>query len=673
MRPAAGAHPMSSNRLSFAAPRLARKLAPWWRAGFGTWTAIVGLAGITVWSLWLRVQDPLLTNPVVPAEDPFTHIALAREHLATHSIDPLYAGSAVYPPGLDLLLALASAWTGLGFTSLAQTMPGLLGAIGVLGIAGVAWRAFGRTAAVMGALVYAYTPELVFRSQLLAPTALDLALMPVVLYALTQLLAGRWRWLPVTMVAALFETVTHPWTLALLATGGAATIAVWALRDARQPSLVWGGVAAAIALVGTLLAISFKGCAGWCGAGFDAVVRPPAGLSIERWALALGLASWMPLLGLAIARVAGRSAATAKGAAAAGSKRSWRPAAVALLQAVGLVVILGSAWRRGLPNFVSPFSFGWPILVLSALGLVLSPFARHPLASAAAGFAWGTMPLVLFNPFQSEFWPHRTMAYLAIGCSLLVAAGTHVILEAAPQASRVRHPMARRILAPGAVMGAALIVAGGGIAVAAATPTPAPWYRLFDACQASGLEAVAAQARNDTQALYLLGSWQAKLVVSALGSNASRLWYAENLMVDASKRATVVDASARQGRHVHLVLDPYSSASRPPYNLTGLDAPLWTTTERDCPGGPITLIDLSEEPRFKPTAVGNPNWIEVDVLTPAGVTEVDWQAGGTGWKPMERTAWGTWADGAPVHGNVTFQAKLRNGDTVQSQQFSWAP
>lgn len=664
---------MTGTRSFPVAARVVRRMARVMGGRAGSWTAAAALACIAAWAFWLRVRDPLLVNPVIPAEDPFTHIALAREHLATRSIAPLYPGSVVYPPGFDLLLALASAWTGVGFTTLAQTLPGLLGAIGVLGVAAVAWRAFGRSGAVLGSLVYALTPEVVFRGELLAPTALDLALMPLLLFGMAQVVAGRWHWMPAAAAAAVFETMAHPWALGLLAAGGALTIVLWLVRGTQLPRLAWPAVAAAVALLGTLLAVSLTGCGGWCGAGFDEVVRPPAGLSLDRWAWTLGLASWLPLAVVAVQRFRLRPRdATADDPPADRAAAPWRPAALAAVHALSLLLLVTVAWRQGLPRFVSPAAFGWPVLALAATGFVLCPFARHPLALAAAGIMWVTLPLVLFNPFHSAFWPHRTMAYLAVGCALAVAAAAPVVLGAAQDARGVMRPRVRRMLVPGALVAAALVIAGGGFAVAAETPTAAPWYRLFDACQAGVLDGVATQARADPQALYLLGSWQSKLVVSAFGSNASRLWFAQDLMVQPLQRATVVDAAARAGRHVHVVIDTYTLAARPRVNLTGLDGSTWTTIRHECPGGAITVVDLSEAPRFNPKSVGNAYWIEVDVLTPVGVTQVAWHANGTAWAPLERTTWGTWADATRVpQGNITFEAVLGNGVVVDSQPVPW--
>src|SRR5688572_3762692 len=64
---------------------------------------VLAVAGAAAWGIALRLVDPLSTD-VIPAEDPYTHLALTREHLRDGSIDGLNGPGAPYPPGLHAVL-----------------------------------------------------------------------------------------------------------------------------------------------------------------------------------------------------------------------------------------------------------------------------------------------------------------------------------------------------------------------------------------------------------------------------------------------------------------------------------------------------------------------------------------------------------------------------------------
>src|SRR5687767_15865135 len=95
---------------------------------------ILLLAALVVYGLSLRLEDPLSTH-VVAAEDPYTHMALVREHLRDGTLDSFNPGGEVYPPGMHALLAAILVYTGEDLYELTRIGPALFGALGLAGVA----------------------------------------------------------------------------------------------------------------------------------------------------------------------------------------------------------------------------------------------------------------------------------------------------------------------------------------------------------------------------------------------------------------------------------------------------------------------------------------------------------------------------------------------------------
>src|SRR5688572_26440747 len=73
-------------------------------ARLGATFGIAAIAAILALGVVLRLVDPL-SSPVIPAEDPYTHMAIVREDLRTGELQPLTEGADLYPPGLHAFLA----------------------------------------------------------------------------------------------------------------------------------------------------------------------------------------------------------------------------------------------------------------------------------------------------------------------------------------------------------------------------------------------------------------------------------------------------------------------------------------------------------------------------------------------------------------------------------------
>src|SRR5688500_12071397 len=79
--------------------------------GVRTALTVMAILSVVALAVVLRLADPL-SSPVVPAEDPYTHMALVREHLRTGELDPMNTHETLYPPGLHGFLAVAVVLTG---------------------------------------------------------------------------------------------------------------------------------------------------------------------------------------------------------------------------------------------------------------------------------------------------------------------------------------------------------------------------------------------------------------------------------------------------------------------------------------------------------------------------------------------------------------------------------
>lgn len=550
--------------------------------------ALVALTATLAVGVLLRLADPL-SSSVVPAEDPYTHMALVRGHLRDGSLDPLFEGGTLYPPGLHAVLAAAWVYTGSDLYDLFRIGPVVLGAIGLLGAATLLWRFAGPAESVVGTLSLAVAPEMIFRTTMMAPTALDLAILPAFLFAALATLRGRLGWGAVVLVLGGFLVTSHPWILAVLgpsmvALAALAVVFPGAWRHVGLPRAA--GVATLLLATGSVLLLSLTVCWDQCGLGFQNIDSPTFSATLDQAVAAV--ATTCVLGGVAVFalqhrledlrdRLSGRS--------------------MPLLVRVGLSVVLlailvGStvpAVRHGMPLHVDlPRMFGWPILALSAAGFVALPFLRSPAGHAGAAVATVTYPFVIYAPFTDPNWPHRTAVFMGVGLVLL--AGT-----AAGAAIRMVHALPHRVAArKDRTAGARRVVVGTTAAlllsttligtVYAATPDDyeGGWYRLYHDCEFDALRALAESVGPDD--IIVTGSWEAKLVVAAFAPNGGNVWFHYNYYTQEGLRINKLYPIAYQGREVIVVADRHLDLnSRDP--VTGfLQADPWVPIGAWCAG-----------------------------------------------------------------------------------------
>lgn len=546
------------------------------------WTTgilVAAIAAIVVLGVQLRLNDPATTQAIV-AEDPYTHMALVREHAADGEVEPLNTGESLYPPGLHAVVAGIWALTGLPLFDLVKFLPVAFGALGVIGIAILLWRWVGPVAATVGSLAYAVVPEVILRTTMLSPTALDLALLPFFLLALLEVLTGRIAWLAAAIPIGLLLVFAHPWVFTILAIAGILLLVLSAAVPwpaARGPLPTGLGLACAWAVLGVALSMSLWGCNGTCGVGFRDIVED--GEQLGALAPLVALLSLLPLTLVLIRRraldwlVPRRVRDTPRK-----HDRIARRVAAAWL-AVLLVAGTWPAFQMGLPPHVDLLSMvGAAVLVLAAIGIVLLPYISSPATQAAAAIGAATYPFVIYDPLHSPFWSHRTAVYFALACCILAGAAIDALARLLQEAwtihvrrkqeagivatSRPPRPAVSRrdafslrrsaVLAAPALLVA--IVAAG--AVYAQAPEPYPWYRMYRDCEFDALSEIAKRAADDPDAVVIAGSWQAKLVLAALSTDAERIWYSDSILASEARRADVANGLAMEGRHAYIVVDP---------------------------------------------------------------------------------------------------------------------
>jgi len=550
----------------------------------------IGLAVVV--GVVLRLSDPL-SSPVIPAEDPYTHMALVREHLRTGTLDPLNTHETVYPPGLHAFLAAAWTYTGSDLYGLVLIGPVILGAVSILGIGILLWRTAGPVAGFVGALATAVAPEAIFRTTMMSPTALDLAILPFFLYALLRVVAGRLGWIGVAAPMALFFALAHPWLLAILCAAGLVFVLLCLVLRARetreQPTSV-SGIAACIAILGMSAGVAFM------MPSFGGVLNMPRSTSL-------------PLMGLGIMAVslavaAGLALLVRRGTIPSRLGTAQSPLVVRLALSCAIAAILAGGWmlaaRQGLPLYVDlPRMFGWPVLALAIGCIVALPFIASPVGNMGAALFAGTFPFVVFNPFHSEFLPHRTAIFLGFAMAMLAGTAAGALARWTTDAlhARAKEPKAasRRSVRPLLLAAPALLI-GACLAgaVYAGTPDsyPGGWYRLYNPCELDAFRDVARQADAAPQAIILVGDWESKLVLAALTKDAGRVWFTGEFFTSDQVRGDLEATMHHNGRPLIVVMDRYLRVETPDANMGFVASPPWTPMGSWCAGMGI------EQPRI---------------------------------------------------------------------------
>lgn len=538
-------------------------------------TGALALTAVVTVGILMRLVDPLST-PVIPAEDPYTHMNLIREHLRTGTLEALNPPGTMYPPGMHAFLASIFAFSGLELYDLFRIGPAFLGGIGILGMGLLLWRFVGPIGGFVGALGYAVAPELIFRTTMMAPTALDLAMLPFAVYALLETATGQTRWSLPTAAIMLFFVFAHPWLLGLLvpATVVFVALALVAPWDS-EPSPAPLGLALVLGFTGGGFGLAMTGCGGYCGRGF-AQFLPAAVSSMGALVIALSVT---PALALAFMpglrdRLAGHQG---------WGMPAWGKAILSGLLGAALVLVTYVAVQGGMPPQVDlPRMIGWPALGLAAFALVVFPFVSGPLAMFGVAFAAATFPLVIFNPFDSPFWSHRTAAFFGVGAMILVGVsaaalerwGTRAIRTMRGRTPRADHtPWASALF----LVPALLIAFSMGGAVYAGTPGEydGGWYRMYEPCEMEAFHDIQDEMEEDPSALVITGAWQTRLAIGSLDEDPSRVWADRDFFYDERYRGDLMAQKANEGVTIYVVTDRQMDHEDPDMPKGFLEGDAW--------------------------------------------------------------------------------------------------
>lgn len=313
------------------------------------------LAGVALLALALRLKDPLST-PILGAEDPYLFMERTWNLLQGWDIWD-------YPvPGFMYLMAPFAMLGPDVFYWTARLMPAVLGVVAVVGTFFLARHAAGPWPALAAATMVALMPEHIMRTNLLFPTALDLAVLPfLLLFALRAAEGAAWAMVALPTVAFAFLGI-HPWFVLLLLPPVGLFLLIQYVRTHPRPNRAHVGAGAAtFAVVGVIL-----------------LVNPV----------------WNPWTMLA--------------------ERAW-PRFLDILQHPSTLA--------SLPAFVDlPAMLTWAGLLVGVAGAVAAVVHRRtPFALLAILWTFLLLPLVLVNWFGLWYLPHRVVAYMITGVAMLGA------------------------------------------------------------------------------------------------------------------------------------------------------------------------------------------------------------------------------------------------------------
>lgn len=340
---------------------------PWakdpWRAGI--------LVSIFILALALRLKDPLM-HTIIGAEDPYIHMERTWD-LIQHGQLP-----EDYPPGFAALLAPLAMLGPDMFYWLARLAPPFLGVVEVAGIYLLLHGRVRETGALVGAFTAAVMPENIFRTNLLFPTALDLALLPFLFLFLLRYVEGDQRSLWGILGIGAVLLMIHPWLVGL----ALPPLTLWLLLQASpewRTRLTLGA-----AVTGILLLVVLSNMPG----------------------------TWNPI-----------------------------PQMLANVGATMDRILAQPGSLLDLPRYVDLANMLTPaVLVVGALGSLVAATRRTPLDQLALLWTFLLLPLALVNWFDIWFLPHRVVAYLTLGAAILTGIAAHGAYDLLPDRRSVRGP-----------------------------------------------------------------------------------------------------------------------------------------------------------------------------------------------------------------------------------------
>lgn len=490
------------------------------------------LGCIMVFGVALRLQDPLSTR-ALGAEDPYTHVVFTREWIKSGFFaDSTQLATGMYPPGMHAWIVAFLPFTGISLYDFARLGPAFLSALGLLGLYAVGARMSGPAAGLAAAFLAAIMPEHIFRTELLFPTAFDLALLPLWILAFhlaitTHRLAGSILFVGASLPIAMM----HPWVVPLF---GAPLVLYAAIRFLRGKS-----ERDSVLLAGALVVppTAFAMASRWeeSDTGFSDFLGHIPGLEwLPDTYIPIPLLFTGLLVGLGAASLAVVTLLSFVPRIHARGVRIGISLALCLA-AFALLPIL----TRETPRDVNFHHMFGPIVFYVALaGLAVAylwPTAVGDLGLAITAFLF---PLTAIDVFNSRFWPQRTVVYLAVGVIFLgaaVVAATHALALLPARSDR-----ARSLVTPAALVVLALVAVGSATAMPVNTYE---WYRLYSDEQFHGLQEITERLDAEPGSRAVIQTWQPGLVLRTL-TVPEHVRYSPSFFIDPAKRENVLSESA---------------------------------------------------------------------------------------------------------------------------------
>lgn len=326
----------------------------------------VALVAILVLALALRLREPL-SSPIVGAEDPYLHMSKTWDLVQGKPWEH------AYPPGFQVLLAPFALLGPEALYHAARFLPPLLGVVETLGLYLLARARLGHGGSLAAALLGAVMPENVFRTDLLFPTALDLAALPFLFLLALRASEGSRGALAGAVALLVALLAVHPWVVALVVPVLALFLGVLALQGRRD---LWP-VAAAVGAGLLGLVVVF----GFVPGTWNPATQIPHTVLPRLWELLTDPSSLFPL-----------------------------PVHVDL-----------------------PAMLTLPALVLAGAGAVVAFVRRSRLALLALLWSAFLLPLCLVDWLDVWFIPHRSVAYFSLGVALLGGLAVDAVLRGTPR------------------------------------------------------------------------------------------------------------------------------------------------------------------------------------------------------------------------------------------------
>lgn len=338
--------------------------------------ALLGV--VAVIALALRLKEPL-SSSIMGAEDSYRHVERVWDLVQGRGLGD-------YPPGLTLLLVPFTLLGPSGFYDVARFIPSVFG-VGMVVAVFFLVRPYAHPAgALTASLLVAAMPEMVRRTDVLFPTALDLAILPVLFLFVLRASEGSQRSLiGVAIIGALLLAI-HPWVMGLLV---APLVLFWVLMAAKKEGLV-----------------TLRDRLGWRG-----------GVAAAMFAVGVGA---LQVLHLGPTSAPVRDHALPKLAQLASNPASITP----------------------LPLYVDlPEMLTLAALALAGIGAVVAVTRRNRFGLLALLWSALLLPVVFVDWLGLWYIPHRAVAYLGIGIAMLAAVAVSELFKLLADSNKAQLPI----------------------------------------------------------------------------------------------------------------------------------------------------------------------------------------------------------------------------------------